>query len=1777
MKANTKNPFLRFRTTLDKVSIDGRTHGSSLANPCQSGAAMKINPMLLLAFVWFNLAVVGVPAALVPVDLRCGMRVDPLGIGDTVPRLSWKLESDGLARGEVQSAYQIQVGSIPGTSDLWDSGKVGSDQTVDVLYGGASLLRGEKCYWRVRVYDGEGTVSAWSTNALWSMGLLSSNDWSAEWIGYDEAYNLTPQEEADNALFNTSGLQWVSASGQSSQGGVYQSVLRKEIVLPESAISNAVLALYADNRCNVYVNGQQMDKSALRWEETARINVTPWLHSGANVLVLETTSDDAQRPAAAIGRLVVQFDSGAVSDIPVDTGWKAASWPSGDWAAVAYDDSAWGYASGGGTPWGTPSLNDTARVPVPYLRKNFSVSQAVSRATVYVTALGAYELHLNGQKVGNDVLAPGWTDFNKRVYYQTYDVTEMVQNGANTLSALLGDGWYASNLAFRGQRLNYGGKSRLLAQLEVELDDGTTQTIVSDSSWKASYGAIRFSDLLLGSEYDARLELPGWDTVAFDDSGWDSVTTGLDAASLRYFDVTALVESQVMDNQLNLPVDNDTMGGDDPAFGVEKVLQITYQVGSGATQTVSFAENSTATLDGGGSTLTIVQALYGDPSSVESPDGPLVMAAVTEPSRVMETLPAVGLAEPAPGRYTFDLGQNMVGWVRLQISGNVGDRITVRHGEMLNPEGTVYTANLRGANATDFYTFGTNGTITYEPRFTFHGFRYVEITGLTEPPTLESVTGIVVHSDMQRTGSFSCSSPLVNQLYSNIIWGQKGNYLEVPTDCPQRDERLGWSGDTEFFVPTAAYNFDVQSFFRRHMVTFCEDSQNSDGSYAHVAPDLGAGSRAAAWQDAAWICSYFMYQDYGDTNILADHYASFQSFGDFLAGYAVNYVISSLPGDFGDWLDLGGGATGKTIDTAFYAYYAQAMSEIAAVLGKDADAAYYATLRSNIAAAFGGFFDSDGSFAESGNSQTAYSLAFTLNLVPDHLRNLAAQRFADTVTGFGNHLATGFIGTPRLLPALHLAGRDDLAYALLLQETYPSWLYQVTLGATTMWERWDGWTPNGGFQTIGMNSFNHYAFGAVGEYLYGNVGGISPASPGYKSIRIQPVAGDGLDWASTSYESVRGSISTVWTNDGGIFSMDTVIPPNTTAMVYVPTTNAPAITEGGVAAMSAPGVNYVGVSDGYAVFNVGSGRYQWSSPYEVAVPPSVIITTTNETGTAVPFSPSWSVVTDGSLIANRQPTSTSGDFNMESQLGTRSVASLTDGGSLVIDVGSGTTSPNYVTCGNNAGTSVTYTLTGSSNGYDISDIVVYGGWGDNGRDQQAYTVYYSTVSAPSEFISLATVNINPEIAGELPSATRVSISHTDGILAGNVGLLRFDFSSPVSENGYCGYAELTAFGSASAPPSSAPVLVTNTQPSLANMIVGDEITFSAAFESTLPTALQWQHIYGGTTNDIYGATHSTLMLADLQEEDSGSYRLVSYNDAGATASTPAPLTVNNRPAPVDNIITLAANQAGLGGNTFYPGWTLATAGSLIEGMPPASVAGDFSLELSGQRDVNSLTTTHDLGLTQIIGNPSASFPITTSGNYVTCGGSAGRELVYTLPGSSTGYDVTNITVYGGWADNGRDQQAYTVYYSTMKDPSDFILLTSVNYNPGIIGGIQSATRVQLIPSTGILADEVAALKFDFTTPASENGYCGYTGITVQGTESIIQPPSLGNMLMMGNTGLVFAAGNLYVGHGYAFQSTTNLVDAVWTTETNFTAMQPDAAFTNIVTGDLQKFYRLEGE
>lgn len=1011
--------------------------------------------------------------------LRCEYRVNPEGIGIAKPRFGWREISK--ERNQSQAAYRIEV-SDSRSKIFWDSGKVRSDQSQGIVYAGAPLQPGEVYVWKVRLWDAHGRMTAWSGPSTFSTAI---GEWHAQWIGRD----VPPETNSRN----TAGLAWVK--GKSGKAGSL--ILSKQIALLAGQVpTKAMLMLFPDNFCTAQVNGQPAGE-AVRWDQTTRLDLTKFFHPGTNTVSLTVTNSDGL-PAAVVGRVLLTPESGPVLDLPIDTTW-------GDVTDLGMKKSR-----DPKTPWGTPALNDQPRIPVAYLRKEFTTgTKEVRRAVLSVTALGAYEIRLNGSKVGEDVLAPGWTEFRKRVPFQTHDVTRMIRVGTNALAAELADGWYAGPLAFTGKRNFYGGNPRIKAELTIDYADGTTERVVTDGSWKAGEGPIRSAGLLLGSEYDATKSITGWDLPGFNDSMWTAVSSGLAG------------------------------------------------VGTNA------------------------------------PKEPLLVADVSCPPRIQELLPTVKVTEPAPGVAVFDLGQNMSGWARLKLKGRPGQRLVVRYGEFLNPDGTLYTANLRGATSTDRFTLAGSGEEILEPSFTFHGFRYVEVRGLDGKPDPWMVTGVVVHTPMERSGFFECSSPLLNQLFHNIVWGQKSNYIDVPTDCPQRDERAGWTGDAEFFVPTAAYNFNVDPFFAKWLTTLCEDSQGPDGFIPSVAPDLFGKSGGTAWADAAVICPYQIWKTYGDLSVIRDHFPAMERYMDWISSKSTNGI--PVTGHYGDWLNKGGGATKEVIDTAYYAHDARLMAEMARAIGNKDAGAKYEKLHADVKKTFAGFFDPDGTLK--GCSQTGYTLAFSMGLVPDEFKEKAAEKFGGEITRFNDHLATGFIGTPRLLPALHAAGRDDLANRLLLQESYPSWLFQVKLGATTMWERWDGWTPDNGFQDVGMNSFNHYAFGSVGEYLYGMIGGIQPITPGFKTMLIAPVVGHGITWAKVSFDSVYGKIASNWSLKDSKLSMEVTIPPNTTATIRMPTSLPDQVQESGTPISEVPNIKTLHSQKGALYLKVGSGKYEFVAPF----------------------------------------------------------------------------------------------------------------------------------------------------------------------------------------------------------------------------------------------------------------------------------------------------------------------------------------------------------------------------------------------------------------------------------------------------------------------------------------------------------------------------------------------------------------------------------------------------
>jgi hypothetical protein len=724
----------------------------------------------------------------------------------------------------------------------------------------------------------------------------------------------------------------------------------------------------------------------------------------------------------------------------------------------------------------------------PLLRRAFYIKQPVVCARLYVTALGVCEARLNGVKVGETHLLPGWTDYRKRLYVHEFDVTGQLVPGENVLGALLAPGWFAGFYGPFQDKGYYGHDAWFSCTLEITYADGTVESIRTDSSWKGAEGPIVEADLLMGETYDARREISGWDCSGFDDSKWVSVTI------LRP--------------------------------GEEHL-----------------------------------------PEKIEPYPG--------EPVKTIAELPAQSVSEPKPGVFVFDLGQNMVGVVRLNVNVPAGTELVLRHGEMLHADGTVYTENLRFAKATDRYIAKGGGEEVWQPRFTFHGFRYVEVHGLQpkletgnlklerdcalfkSPPAegwpkagvglpsatchlpLATVTGVVWMSGIRETASFECSNEKVNQLFSNIQWGFRGNYLEVPTDCPQRDERLGWTGDTQMFIRSATYLAEVRPFFKKWLIDL-HDAQHADGGYPDMAPFMGRMSyTSAAWADAGIICPYVLWQAYGDTSFIRDWWPQMKK---FMALICTDENRHNGPDavSYGDWLHFNSETPVRLIGMAYRAWDARLMAEMAAAIGERADAEHFGKEAEKSRSLFRNEFFQGLEIAV--KTQTACALAIAMDLVDgDDLEKTKACLF-QSLEKHDGYLTTGFVGTGYLCPALTKAGRSDLAVQLLLNEGHPSWLYEVNNGATTIWERWNSWTKESGFGDVGMNSFNHYAFGSVCEWMFESLAGFRPAEPGFKRIIVEPCFTDKLDFVKASYDSIQGRISVEWRKTGAGYSLELETP-----------------------------------------------------------------------------------------------------------------------------------------------------------------------------------------------------------------------------------------------------------------------------------------------------------------------------------------------------------------------------------------------------------------------------------------------------------------------------------------------------------------------------------------------------------------------------------------------------------------------------------------------------------
>jgi alpha-L-rhamnosidase len=754
-----------------------------------------------------------------------------------------------------------------------------------------------------------------------------------------------------------------------------------------------------------------------------------------------------------------------------------------------------------------PDRVTRALPPVPYLRRSFTVTSDVASARLHVTALGLYEARLNGSKVGDAVLGPGWTDYGRRIPYQTYDVTGLLRPGENVLAALLADGWYSGFVGFDAKRAgaHYGTFPELLAQLVITTADGREQWISTDGAWQANTGAIRHTDLLMGEYQDLSLEPRGWDAPGFEAAGWRDV-------ECRDRDAIPLVA---------------------------------------------------------------------DP-------GP--------PVRVTQELRPASIRAVGDGGYIVDFGQNLTGWLRIQVSGPPGLRIGVRHGEVLTADGGLYTENLRSARQADEYVTA-GGQEVLEPRFTLHGFRYAEISGYPGELGSADVIACVVHSDIEAVGSFTSSEPWLDQLMGVVDWGQRGNFISVPTDCPQRDERLGWLGDAQIFARTACYNRDVAAFFGKWLDDVA-DAQLPSGAFTDIAPRLHMTQPGApAWGDAGVIVPWTVYKMYGDRGVLQRSYPSMSAWMDFLARDNGGFLRErNLGNSYNDWLAPGDDLTPhELLATAYWAHDAALMTEIAKAIGRDADSEAYRELAGKIrVAAAAAFVAADGRVAS--GTQTAYVLGLHMGLVPDELRDRTADHLVDAISAADWHLTTGFVGVGYLLPVLSATGHTDVAYRLLAQESRPSWRYMLSSGATTIWERWDGWTAEHGFQSPQMNSFNHYSLGSVGEWIYRFVVGVDqePGTAGFSHPLLRPHPGGTLTTARGSYRSVRGTISAEWEHSADQFRYRVGLPPNVTASVRIPSADPDQVRDGNgggpVAIADFPGA--AGTRE--AVFAVGPGRHEFN-------------------------------------------------------------------------------------------------------------------------------------------------------------------------------------------------------------------------------------------------------------------------------------------------------------------------------------------------------------------------------------------------------------------------------------------------------------------------------------------------------------------------------------------------------------------------------------------------------
>lgn len=1029
-----------------------------------------------------------------PVELKCEYRINPTGIDEKHPRFSWFTPYDEY--NSFQTAYRIIIATsinhlLLEIGTIWDSGKITSSDSTLIKFNGKSLHSNTTYYWMVMVWNDNDEPSSWSNHSQFSTGLFNENEWQAKWIShvYDKKYE-------PSFGFRQGEDKWIwyplKNLDEKFQTIYFSKLFRIEDI---KFVKSAILIVTADEKLRLSINKKFITKSdnkIFSWARPIIIDVKNQLKNGINVLEAIGFNSYVEKPGLIL-RLEIKFTTDKLLLIHTDRSWKASI----DKEKI-YTINAEEVAVSGDKPWRIPH-SGLYFYPAGYFKKTFQTNKKVKRAFVYCSALGLYDLRINGKQVGDGSrLRPGWSDFNNRVYYNCYDVTSIICSyNEHVINIILADGYYSGYCGWEKRRGYYGKNPAVKLQLMISYDDNTNDIICTDEDWLSSEGPIREADILMGEHYDTNYEslIDNWETFQKNDK-----------------------------------------------FKKVKVISKLY------------------------THLNLNKA---------------------DEVKVRQELMPISIKKIEEQKFIVDFGQNFAGFVRL-ILRNVGkQKVILRFAEVLNEDGSLYTENLRMARAQDTYISRGDSEEIWEPLFTYHGFRYVEVSGL-EKIDDQTFIGISVNSLPEQTSYFISSNPKLNRLYECILWNQRSNYLDIPTDCPQRDERFGWTGDALSFFRTAAFNFDVSSFYNNWFENLF-DAQRIDGALPPFAPlaDMGVGPiyfNSAGWADAGIITPFLFYEFYKDINLLEKYYDRMKLYFDSILAQSKDFILGG--NGYGDWLFIGEETSKSFIATSYFAYDCSLMKKISLILGHTDDSLHYDNLFQKIKQSFKKkFLNADGSLIQMTQTSAILSLHFDL-LDEDEIRKVKSFLIKDIINK-NYHITTGFLGLSFLMPVLSSLNRNDIAWKVLTNNDFPSWFFMIDNGATTLWERWDSFHPHKGFYDPTMNSFNHCSLGCIGEWLITGIAGINPLNAGFNKILIKPFIPEDLDYAQASFKTSQGFIKSGWKKNDDSLLMNISIPFNTKAIIDIPSDD-----------FELNGVfKIIKKENGHTYIEVGSGNYEIIDKY----------------------------------------------------------------------------------------------------------------------------------------------------------------------------------------------------------------------------------------------------------------------------------------------------------------------------------------------------------------------------------------------------------------------------------------------------------------------------------------------------------------------------------------------------------------------------------------------------